>query len=205
MNSPAVPELPETETIARDLNAAIIGMHIVGAEVLRRDVLRGVTHTALARRLTGRGVHHVWRRAKSVVLSLDDHSCVVVTPRFTGALILDAPDTDDPYACVRLDPTFTAERFSGCIRGSRRAIKAVLMDQRRLAGVGNIYATEALWRACIRPSRRASSLTRRECAELKSELTAVLNAAIEARQVNSPSNCWRTAAADVHVHAAARP
>ena len=220
MNSPAVPELPETETIARDLNAAIIGMHIVGAEVLRRDVLRGVTHTALARRLTGRGVHHVWRRAKSVVLSLDDHSCVVVTPRFTGALILDAPDTDDPYACVRLalsdgrelrytdvrrlgtfavltasafahwsaalgpeplDPTFTAERFSGCIRGSRRAIKAVLMDQRRLAGVGNIYATEALWRACIRPSRRASSLTRRECAELKSELTAVLNAAIEAR------------------------
>ncbi|MHB8839291.1 MAG: Fpg/Nei family DNA glycosylase, partial [Gemmatimonadaceae bacterium] len=80
-----------------------------------------------------------------------------------------------------LDPDFTAERFSGCLRGTKRAIKAVLMDQARLAGVGNIYANEALWRAGIRPSRSASSLVRREREALHHELTAVLRDAVAAR------------------------
>ncbi|MHB0962704.1 MAG: Fpg/Nei family DNA glycosylase, partial [Gemmatimonadaceae bacterium] len=80
-----------------------------------------------------------------------------------------------------LDPDFTVERFSVCLRDSKRAIKAVLMDQSRLAGVGNIYANEALWRAGIRPSRRAPSLTRVERETLHRELTAVLCAAVAAR------------------------
>jgi formamidopyrimidine-DNA glycosylase len=224
-----VPELPETETIARDLHAAIAGSAIIGVEVLRRDVLRAggasrrasaATAAALARHLVDETVHRVWRRAKSVVLSLENGAHLVVTPRFTGALILGAPTTDDPYACLRfslsdgrelrytdvrrlgtvaflspdafalwsaalgpepLDAGFTVERFSGCLRGSKRAVKAVLMDQSRLAGVGNIYANEALWRAGIRPSRRASSLTRRERETLHGELTAVLRAAVAAR------------------------
>jgi formamidopyrimidine-DNA glycosylase len=219
-NSSAVPELPETETIARDLHQVVAGVRISDAEVLRRDVLRGVRAAELPRRLTGRTIARVWRRAKSVVLSLDDGAHVVVTPRFTGALILGEPGTADAYACVRLrlgdgrelrytdvrrlgtvallsarafaewsealgpeplDAEFTAERFSGCLRGSKRAVKAVLMDQSRLAGVGNIYANEALWRAGIRPSRRASSLTRREREALHGELRAVLSAAVEAR------------------------
>jgi formamidopyrimidine-DNA glycosylase len=162
----------------------------------------------------------VWRRAKSVVLSLDDDAHLAVTPRFTGALILGAPGAADAYACLRLrlgdgrelrytdvrrlgtvallsagafagwsgalgpeplDPEFTAERFSVCLRGSKRAIKAVLMDQSRLAGVGNIYANEALWRCRIRPTRRASSLARREREALHQALIAVLGEAVEAR------------------------
>jgi formamidopyrimidine-DNA glycosylase len=154
------------------------------------------------------------------VLSFDDQSHLVVTPRFTGALILDAPNVPDAYACLRiqlangrelrytdvrrlgtvaflddnafakwsgalgpepLDPGFTAERFSGCVRGTKRAIKAVIMDQSRLAGVGNIYANEALWRAGVRPSRRTATLTARERDALHRALTAVLREAVDAR------------------------
>lgn len=189
-------------------------------EVLRRDVLRGVSAARLRRSLVNRAVARVWRRAKSVILSLDTDAHLVVTPRFTGALILGAPATEDRYACVRLglrdgrelrytdvrrlgtvaflssnafalwsgslgpeplDADFTVERFSGCLRDSKRTVKALLMDQSRLAGVGNIYANEALWRARVRPSRRAASLTRRERETLHVELTAVLRAAVEAR------------------------
>ena len=215
-----MPELPETETIARDLHGAISGARITQVEVLRRDVLRGTSAPGLARLLTGRLVVRCWRRAKSVVLSLDEETHIVVTPRFTGALILGAPNDPDDYACVRLqladgrelrytdvrrlgtfavlstgaltawsatigpeplDPGFTAKRLSECLRGSKRAVKAVLMDQKRLAGVGNIYANEALWLAGIRPARRASSVTRAQCAALHHELTGVLRAAVEAR------------------------
>ena len=215
-----MPELPETETIARDLHAAIAGSRITGVEVLRRNVLRGVSAARLRRSLANRTMTRAWRRAKSVILSLDTGAHLVVTPRFTGALILGVPAAEDAYACLRiglddgrelrytdvrrlgtvaflsseafalwsgglgpepLDADFTVERFSGCLRGSKRAVKAVLMDQSRLAGVGNIYANEALFRAGIRPSRRASSLTQHERETLHGELTAVLRAAVAAR------------------------
>ena len=78
-----------------------------------------------------------------------------------------------------LDPAFTAAHFARNIRSSSRAIKTVLMDQRRVAGIGNIYANEALWRAKIRPSRRASTLTLAESARLFKESRAVLSAAVE--------------------------
>jgi formamidopyrimidine-DNA glycosylase len=214
-----VPELPETETIAADLNAAIVGATIESVGVSRPDVLRP-RQLRLRRKLVARQVARVWRRAKSVVLSFENASHLVVTPRFTGALILGEPRATDAYACVRmglsngrelrytdvrrlgtvafmdaeafavwsgalgpepLDPAFTTERFSGCLRGSRRAIKTVLMDQARLAGVGNIYANEALWRARIRPGRRASSLDAGERDALHRELTAVLREAVRAR------------------------
>ncbi len=80
-----------------------------------------------------------------------------------------------------LDPTFTTVEFSGIVRESQQAIKLLLMDQRRLAGVGNIYANEALWRAGIDPSRAASSLTAVEAGTLWQELRAVLAASIAAR------------------------
>jgi formamidopyrimidine-DNA glycosylase len=80
-----------------------------------------------------------------------------------------------------LDPALTAERFSGILRGSNRAVKTVLMDQKRLAGVGNIYANEALWHAGIRPARRASAVTRAESARLLDALRTVLTASIALR------------------------
>ncbi len=214
-----MPELPETETIARDLDAAIRGATVRQVTVRRADVLRGVTGHRLATRLAGQRIDRVTRRAKSIVLALGEYR-LVVTPRFTGTLLLGGPDDDDPYTCARLDladgrvlryrdirrlgtlalldgasydgwdrslgpepldPSFTHERFRQIIRGSQRPVKSILMDQSRLAGIGNIYANEACWHARVRPARRGGTLTRQECATLLDALRAILADSIALR------------------------
>ena len=215
----AVPELPETETIARDLDGALRGAVVRSVHVTRPDVLRAVTAAELNRRLAGAAVCSVWRRAKSIVITFEREERLVVTPRFTGALLLDGTP-DDAYTCIRialadgrvlryhdvrrlgtvalfdapafeawsdslgpepLDPELTDQRFSGIIREFRRAVKSILMDQRRLAGVGNIYANEALWRAGIRPSRSGRTVTLARCAALLAALRAVFTESIALR------------------------
>ena len=220
-----MPELPETETIARDLDAALRGATIDAGEIVRADVLRDTTPAALRRAIAGATIRGVHRRAKSIVIdcapAAPDATIqhLVVTPRFTGALLLTAP-RDDRYTCLRfalrdgrtlcyhdvrrlgtvaghdmrrhpewqgalgpepLDPMFTVDALWGSLRGSRQAIKTVLMDQRRLAGVGNIYANEALFRAGLRPTRAARSLRRREADVLLRSLREVLAASIALR------------------------
>ena len=86
-----------------------------------------------------------------------------------------------PLGPEPLDPSLTAERFSGSLRNSRQAIKKVLMDQQVLAGVGNIYANEALWMARIDPSRAADSLNDSEAAALLKSLREVLTSSIAQR------------------------
>jgi formamidopyrimidine-DNA glycosylase len=96
-----VPELPETETLARDLNAGLAGRVIAKVEVLHADVLRAVTARGISRKLKGRTFGRAWRRAKSVVLDLDDDLHLVVVPRFTGGLLLRAGLPDDRYDAIR--------------------------------------------------------------------------------------------------------
>lgn len=218
-----MPELPETETIARDLDAAIAGRGIVAATVDRADVLREVTARRLRTRVVGTTIEHVWRRAKLVVIGLSTGDRIVVQPRFTGALLLDSGSLAEAerrystlslslsdgrrvhYCDVRrlgtvalmtaprfaaysaalgaepLDPAFTADNFWDVLRGSRQAVKKVLMDQRHVAGVGNIYANESLWRAGVDPSRSARSVTRDAAGAIRSALVDVLTEAIAAR------------------------
>jgi formamidopyrimidine-DNA glycosylase len=218
-----VPELPETETIARDLDRAITGKRITEVDVTKPDVLREGSAADLNARTTGRAFVRAWRRAKLVVLDLDSEDRIVVQPRFTGALLLShgpLPADEAPYSTVRfalddgrdlhyrdirrlgtvalmsparftqysatlgiepLDPTFTASHLSGILRGSRQAVKKVLMDQRVLVGVGNIYANEACWRAGVDPSRAARSITADEAIALHAGITGVLTDSIAAR------------------------
>ena len=218
-----MPELPETETIARDLSVAVRGATIVAALVHRAAVLREVSTDELAARTQRTIISAVWRRAKCIVLELSTGDRLVVTPRFTGALLIEAgtmrvDDSDYTVLQFRLDDgrtlryrdvrrlgtvalmtparfdawsaaigpeplsgELTPERFSVLVRSSQRAIKTILMDQKRLAGIGNIYANEALWRARIRPGRRGTSITRAESAALLAEIRAVLVRSIELR------------------------
>jgi formamidopyrimidine-DNA glycosylase len=222
-----MPELPETETIARDLDAALRQATVRRVEVLRPDVLRAPAAKRAPARYAARNLNRivtqpiarVFRRAKAIVLEFSHGDRLVVVPRFTGALLLGAR-AHRPYACLTftldggrhleyvdvrrlgtvslltpaeyatwdarlgaepLDPTLTAEQFSSILRGSSRAAKTVLMDQRRLAGIGNIYANEALWHAGLRPTRRASTVTRAESARLLESLRNVLTASIALR------------------------
>ncbi|MDQ2767588.1 MAG: bifunctional DNA-formamidopyrimidine glycosylase/DNA-(apurinic or apyrimidinic site) lyase [Gemmatimonadota bacterium] len=218
-----MPELPETETIARDLDRAVSGSRIVGVRVSKADVLREATAASLSQRVTEATVEHSYRRAKAVVLALDTGDRIVVQPRFTGALLVDDgtlpagslthiavsfaledgrtlayrdirrlgtlalmrparfAEFDAALGPEPLDPAFTARHLSGILRDSRQAVKKLLMDQRRVAGVGNIYANEALWRAGIDPSRAARSVKPEEAEALYAGLTGVLREAIEAR------------------------
>jgi formamidopyrimidine-DNA glycosylase len=218
-----MPELPETETIARDLDASLRGRTIRRVKVTKRDVLREVTPVQFARRVRGATIARAWRRAKLVVIDLSTDDRVVVQPRFTGALLIDAgslPDAERRYSTLELtlddgrslhyrdirrlgtvavmspsrfadyagglgveplDPAFTDEHLSALLSASRQAVKKVLMDQRRIAGIGNIYANEALWRARIDPSRPARDVRRDEAARLRTSIVEVLRDSIAAR------------------------
>lgn len=99
-----MPELPEVETIARDLQRRIAGRRIVGVEVSRPDVLRIAGPAALARRTTGATIIRCWRRAKLVILELSTGDRLVVSLRFTGALLVDdgtLSESDRRYSTVR--------------------------------------------------------------------------------------------------------
>ena len=89
-----------------------------------------------------------------------------------------------PYLAARvgpepLGPSFTAARMARILEGRRAPIKAVLLDQRRIAGIGNIYADEALWRAGIHPRRPAGELAPEEVARLHRAVRAALRRGIE--------------------------
>jgi formamidopyrimidine-DNA glycosylase len=218
-----MPELPETETIARDLNQSIAGQTITAVRVTRSDVLRESGKRTFIRRLTGAAILKSWRRAKLVVTDLSTGDRIVVQPRFTGALIVEDSSLnpallshstmrmqlDDGralhYCDVRrlgtvalmnserfeeysaalgkepLDPGFTPAQLSGFLRGSTQPVKKVLMDQRRIAGIGNIYANEALWRAGIDPSRSARAIDPSSVERLHAEIIAVLTESIACR------------------------
>ncbi len=218
-----MPELPETETIARDLDGAIRGRKIKKVSVRKADVLREVSARTIAKRLRDATILRSWRRAKLVVIDLDTGDRIVVQPRFTGALLIDDGtftgseldysamrlDLDDGralhYADVRrlgtvalmdadrfeeysgklgiepLDRAFTATHLSAVLRATSQPVKKVLMEQRKIAGIGNIYANEALWRARIDPSRPGASVTLEQASLLRDSIVAVLGEAIEAR------------------------
>jgi formamidopyrimidine-DNA glycosylase len=80
-----------------------------------------------------------------------------------------------------LSPGFTAEAFIGMLAGRTSPIKAFLLDQRRIAGIGNIYACEALWEARIRPTRPARALTKAAVCRLRHAILDVLQRAIDKR------------------------
>lgn len=218
-----MPELPETETIARDLDREIAGRTVVAVHVRRADVLREVDARALTKRVVGARIGRSWRRAKLVVLDLSTGDHIVVQPRFTGALLIDAgdlPERERKYSTVELvlddkrsvhyrdirrlgtlalmdaegfarytaklgveplDRAFTADHLSVLLRGSRQAIKKVLMDQRAVVGIGNIYANEALWRARIDPSRAARTLSPQEADAVRGSIVDVLAESIQHR------------------------
>lgn len=158
-----------------------------------------------------------------MILDLSTADRIVVQPRFTGALLIDAgdlPEHERRYSTVELvlddgrslhyrdirrlgtvalmdaerfaqytsklgveplDRAFTADHLSGLLRGSRQAVKKVLMDQRAVVGIGNIYANEALWRARIDPSRAAKTLSTAEASALRSSIVDVLSESITHR------------------------
>src|SRR5688572_7498148 len=233
-----MPELPEVETVARDLQRWIAGARIDDAEVRwERTIRHPLPADRFVAELRGAAIRSVGRRAKTVLLHLDDGRVMTVALRMTGALIVAAPGAPaDPYARVVFDladgrelryrdvrkfgriglwpggglrsvgagrgarsrrvaeggrryrvgevfsghgpeplaPSFTAARLAERLHGRSARLKTLLLDQSFVAGVGNIYADEALWRARLHPLRRADTLTDDEVRRLHRSLRSVL-------------------------------
>jgi formamidopyrimidine-DNA glycosylase len=227
-----VPELPEVETVARDLARHLVGATITGA---RGDWPRAIashpTVDAFAAAVTGRRVEAVGRRAKLVVVRLAGEAALTVHLKMTGQLfVVPAATPADRHVhvvlelddgrelrfrdirkfgrigCWPVDPAtgdlleatggvglfaatgpepledaFTVRAFRARLRGRRGRLKPLLLDQGFVAGVGNIYADEALWRARLHPLRTAATLRPPDEARLHRELRGVLAEAVARR------------------------
>jgi formamidopyrimidine-DNA glycosylase len=225
-----MPELPEVETIARQLHGLIVGRRVAAFSSLWHRVTEPLPARHFASRLIGRRITAVGRRGKFVVLELDGGEALIVSLRMTGQLLFrDAAAADDRFVrafvtfedgtllrfadtrkfgrmqivdradlldeirerratgkplhlSLGIEPLsrrFTARWLAAMLgRRGRAAIKPLLLDQREIAGVGNIYDIEALWRARIHPQRTAGSLKPAEIARLHEAIRWVLKKGI---------------------------
>lgn len=204
-----MPELPEVETFVRRLQP-VVGATIARVEVLdarlglNGEALPGATVSAIERRgkwivlrLEDRGdlavhlrmsgrlrTHRSDREVRYTRLAIymdSGETVYFVNPRRLGTAQL-YPEGFRPV--LGMDPL--SRRFTSAVLGvlasrSRTAIKLLLMDQRKIAGVGNIYASEALWRCGIAPHRPSHTLSACEIRRLHRAVRSVLNGAIAAQ------------------------
>jgi formamidopyrimidine-DNA glycosylase len=216
-----MPELPEVETIRRQLAPHLEGRTIVDVEILDPRWTRPEPPLLVERSLRGRTVERVGRAGKYLVWELSGDLYLLIHLRMTGALLFDPPiepahtrvrfaldaghriayvdprrfgtghvlpgaAARDEYLGQRLGiepltPDFTLERLREAASGRRAPVKSFLLDQRRIAGVGNIYADEALFRARIHPLRPAGTLNRKQLAVLRDAVEEALLAGIESK------------------------
>lgn len=215
-----MPELPEVETIVRDLARLLPGAKIKEVEVLRPDLIEDDTPDGFAGKIKGKKIRSVVRRAKNIVMELGDGR-LLVNLGMTGRLLVARADDEEPthlgvrlsldrgrelrYHDVRrfgrlwtmtdaewqawdgelgvepLSDGFSAEWLVQAAGRSKVAIKVWLMDQARVVGVGNIYASEALFRARVDPRRPANTLSPEELARVRRGVRTVLQEAIDHR------------------------
>jgi formamidopyrimidine-DNA glycosylase len=239
-----MPELPEVETIRRQLAPLVEGRRVLKVEILDWRWCRPLAPQEMVDALTGRRVQSLGRRGKYLLWNFDRDLHLAQHLRMTGAVLADA-NPEPPHTRVRMrlgakaagggggsgaearvgagpagkralslalvdprrfgtgelllggeaveaffaarlglepfDPEFTAEHLRAVTSGRTAPIKALLLDQHRIAGVGNIYADEALFRAGIHPLRPAGSLTAQQCERLRETVIDALSAGIDAR------------------------
>lgn len=232
-----MPELPEVETVRRQLVEVLPGRTVTGVRVHLPRVVQNVAPDELARLVTGRTFADVMRRGKYLLLPFmsDDGTDagadrnddaepagakLIVHLRMTGRLMVVPEGADeDPYVRVvfaldderelrfadmrtfgtihfvgdgydngppglatlgpePLDPAFTPDVLAAALSGRRAPVKAVLLDQRRVAGLGNIYVDEALHASRIHPENPAGKLGRDEIERLHAAIRAVLEDAV---------------------------
>ncbi len=215
-----MPELPEVETIRRQLAPAVEGRRLVRIRVLDPRWCEPAPPEAIADALDGRTIERLGRRGKYLVMSFEDDVHLVMHLRMTGNLLLtgDEPkhtrvrmELDDgqrlffvdvrrfgtghvllgsdalaEYFASRLgveplSPDFTAAALRERSRGRKQPVKAFLLNQERIAGVGNIYADEALWRARIHPLKPVGALRKPQIEALRDAVVESLHAGIDAK------------------------
>ena len=219
-----MPELPEVETVVRDLRPLISGATIVDATTFWARTLRGISAEEFVDGVAGRRIEAVGRRAKQIVVDLSGGAYLTIHLKMTGQLFVvpqggaedpyvrlvlaledgreirfrdirkfgkvglygaggpgDAGADADPFARIGPEPladAFTVAAFRKRIRARKGRLKPLLLDQSFVAGVGNIYADEALWAARLHPLRTARTLRPPDERHLWFEIRRILAEAV---------------------------
>jgi formamidopyrimidine-DNA glycosylase len=244
-----MPELPEVETTVRGLKRTIVGHTINDVRVVGNShkLLRSHEHGPFLEIVGGGRIEDVRRRAKNVIIDLDNQHSILIHMRMSGHLLVassqyqvtsegkwqvkgptgnwqpttgNSPFADPKNQFIRivfelsdgiilalsdlrkfatvdlfntnalakhleqkygpdpLEKTFTLDWFSQELKRRKRTIKPLLMDQAFIAGVGNIYADESLWKAKVHPLTRSDALSQSDARALYSAIRAVLSKGI---------------------------
>ena len=215
-----MPELPEVETIRRQLAPVLEGRRLERIRVLDPRWCEPAPPEAIADALDGRLIERLGRRGKYLIVSFEDDVHLVMHLRMTGNLLLTDEEPNHTRVRMELDggekllfvdvrrfgtgdvllgsdalaeyfasrlgveplsSDFTAEALRDQARGRKQPVKAFLLNQERIAGVGNIYADEALWRARIHPLKPVGTLRRPQIQALHEAVVASLNEGIDAK------------------------
>lgn len=216
-----MPELPEVETVVRDLRPLLVGQTIakvtVGPNKLRRAWDKKWTPRLLQQTVT-----MIRRRGKWIIVELGSGECLLVHLGMTGQFTMGERDAEllnhthlifdmdgeskqlrfrdprrfgsvDLFANVEAVEQFLNQRlgpeptdveavyFIERLSKTTRSLKAILLDQTVVAGVGNIYADEALHRSKLHPEQRGNSLTKPAVERLRQAIVTVIEFAIECR------------------------
>ena len=214
-----MPELPEVETIRRQIEPELVGRRIESMEVFDERLTRPVPPREVERAVTGRRIESVGRRGKYLMVRLEGGRWLVMHLRMTGNIVLREPRSDvrflravirleggttllftdarrfgtavvlddgevDAYMAVRagvepLSERLTAERVCELAAGRRAPLKSFLLAQEGIAGLGNIYADEALWRARLHPLSPAGSMRLEHCERLCEGIVGALEAGLD--------------------------
>jgi formamidopyrimidine-DNA glycosylase len=208
-----MPELPEVETIVKDLHAAgIVGKTLTDARVFWMRTIAEPSVAEFCRLLPNKTVADVRRRGKFIVFDLVGGERLLIHLRMSGRLHWVAQDEKrerhehvvlgfsdggelrfhDPRKFGRiyltpeaetvlgrlgpepLDPAFTVGLLQSMVKSRKRQLKPLLLDQSFIAGLGNIYADEALWESKLHPQRISNELSKKEVAALHAAIRRVL-------------------------------
>lgn len=220
-----MPELPEVETIASQLNKTLKNLEIKEAFLNWPKLVKGIKPEDFKKLLKNKKILKVWRRAKNILIELDSNLILLIHLKLTGRILYGEKEfvLKDPYIrfCLvfdnkkimalsdlrkfakvvlfkkdqlnkiedlkgigpePLEKTFTLEKFTALINQNKKrkkAIKEILMDQKIIAGIGNIYANEILWEAKINPFKSARELAEEEIKKLFLSIKKILSLAVE--------------------------
>lgn len=143
----------------------------------RRDLFTLLGHLGMTGRMYVQPANAPLPKHAAVTFGLSRHTFVFEDTRYFGRLTLDLSPLET-LGPEPLSDAFDGAKLHAALSRSTQAIKPKLLDQKTLAGVGNIYASEALWRAGISPRKSARRLTRDQCAALAASIREVLAEAI---------------------------
>ena len=217
-----MPELPEVETVSQGIKSKLLNHKISKVIVKRRD-LRFRMDTKLEQKITNTKINSVSRRAKYILINLDNGLTVIIhlgmsgrivvedlkssknifkhthleiittgkkkmkfiDPRRFGSVLLHETSNLNTHKLIKnlapepLTKEFNATYLFKALKGRSANIKSIIMNQFIVVGVGNIYASESLYKAKIRPGRQAKSLSLTECVLLAKSIKKVLKRSIK--------------------------